>query len=184
MSKLTSSWETSIQQGKYQRKESQFRHWVTAKGETGFKAEAGRYHLYVSLACPWAHRTTIFRALKGLVPLISMSVVHPDMFGQGWTFEHDDDSKALYGTTGDTLNNFTLMREAYAQSDASYQGNITVPVLWDKQQQCIVNNESADIIRMFNSAFDGITGIAQDFYPKALRAQIDEVNAFVYHKHQ
>lgn len=187
MQDINSSWETSISKGKYQRKDSQFRHWITrdgaagASGDAGFKAETGRYHLYVSLACPWAHRTLIFRKLKGLEDMISISVVHPDMFEHGWTFAHDDDTDARYGTTGDTLYDDATLRQRYAQSSNTYTGNITVPVLWDKQQRRIVNNESSEIIRMLNSAFNDLTGNTLDFYPQALRHEIDKINEPIYH---
>ena len=185
--KLKSSWKTSIKDGQYKRAESQFRHWITddgnagVSGESGFKAEADRYHLYVSLACPWAHRTLIFRHLKGLDGLISVSVVHPDMHEKGWHFQHDDHSQQTYATTGDVLYGSNYLSSRYHETVANYKGNITVPVLWDKKQKCIVNNESADIIRMFNSAFDSLTGNQLDYYPEALRPEIDAVNALVYH---
>lgn len=181
MSKVTSNWKSSIKAGSYQRKASQFRQWVSVDGDTGFKAESGRYHLYVSLACPWAHRTLVFRKLKGLVEHISVSVVHPDMHENGWSFLHDDDTSAEYQTTGDSLYQQSFMRDIYHKSAAGYQGNITVPVLWDKQKQVIVSNESADIIRMFNSEFNHITGNDLDFYPEHLQQDIDEVNELVYH---
>ena len=185
---LKSSWKTSIKDGEYKRRESQFRHWITAdgkagvSGEEGFRAEADRYHLYVSLACPWAHRTLIFRHIKSLENIISVSVVHPDMHQQGWSFKHDDESRSAYGTTGDTLYGSDYLSSRYHESDADYQGNITVPVLWDKKRKCIVNNESAEIIRMLNSAFDSITGNHLDFYPKNLRPEIEAINELVYHK--
>lgn len=185
---IKSSWKTSINDGQYKRRESQFRNWITAdgeagaSGEAGFNAEAGRYHLYVSLACPWAHRTLIFRHLKGLENLISVSVVHPDMHEHGWHFKHDDQSQADYATTGDTLYGSDYLSRRYHESEAGYRGNITVPVLWDKTRKCIVNNESEEIIRMLNSAFDSITGNSLDFYPKTLRRDIHSINELVYHK--
>lgn len=188
METVKSNWKSSIKSGEYKRKDSQFRHWITPDGsagptgEAGFKAEAGRYHLFVSLACPWAHRTLIFRELKGLTDIISVSVVHPDMHEQGWSFKHDDESQNLYGTTGDTLAGYDYLAQKYYQSQPDYYGNITVPVLWDKQQNVIVNNESADIIRMLNQAFNGLTGNTLDYYPQALRSEIDEINELVYHK--
>jgi putative glutathione S-transferase len=188
MSKLQSNWKSSIDNGEYRRKGSQFRHWITAdgsagpSGDAGFKAQAERYHLYVSLACPWAHRSLIFRQLKGLGQLITVSVVHPDMHDKGWSFKHDEASAALYGTTGDTLYDADHMSEHYFSQTDTYQGNITVPVLWDKQNKVIVNNESSEIIRMFNSAFNDITDNQLDFYPEHLRGDIDEVNELVYHK--
>lgn len=181
MTKVSSNWKSSIKAGNYQRKASQFRQWLSADGNTGFKAESGRYHLYVSLACPWAHRTLVFRQLKGLAEHISVSVVHPDMHDKGWSFQHDGSSASEYQTTGDTLYDCEFMSEIYHKSDANYQGNITVPVLWDKQKQVIVSNESADIIRMFNSEFNHLTGNTLDFYPEHLQHSIDEVNEWIYH---
>jgi putative glutathione S-transferase len=180
MTKVSSNWKSSIKEGSYQRKTSQFRQWLSADGSTGFKAESGRYHLYVSLACPWAHRTLVFRQLKGLVDHISVSVVHPDMHDKSWSFQHDDSSAAEYETTGDTLYQQEFMLAIYHKSDESYQGNITVPVLWDKQKQVIVSNESADIIRMFNSEFNHLTDNKLDLYPEHLQSNIDEVNDWVY----
>ena len=181
MKKLTSSWKSSINDGQYRRKDSQFRHWISNDDGAQFKAQDDRYHLFVSLACPWAHRTLVVRELKGLQDIISVSVVHPDMHARGWSFAHDDQSAALYGTTGDDLYAKQYMYEHYFSQDADYQGNITVPVLWDKQQQVIVNNESSEIIRMLNTAFNEITGNNLDLYPPNLRADIDEINDFVYH---
>lgn len=181
MTAVKSNWNSSIKNGEYKRKDSQFRNQITADGSSGFKAEADRYHLYVSLACPWAHRTLIFRTLKGLEDLITVSVVHPDMHQKGWSFSHDEESAALYGTTGDTLYNSDHMLARYIQSAPDYAGNITVPVLWDKKQQIIVNNESAEIIRMLNTEFNHLTGNQADFYPEALQTDIDIVNELVYH---
>ena len=182
MTKVSSNWKSSIKaDGNYRRKASQFRQWVTADGSTGFKAESGRYHLYVSLACPWAHRTLVFRTLKGLTEHISVSVVHPDMHDKGWSFQHDESSAAEYQTTGDSLYGNEYMLAIYLKSASSYQGNVTVPVLWDKKSQRIVSNESADIIRMFNSEFNHLTGNTVDFYPEHLQHSIDEVNEWVYH---
>lgn len=166
--------------GRFERSQSQFRNWITADGsagstgKTGFKAEAGRYHLYVSLACPWAHRTLIFRRLKGLEKMIDVSVVHWFMAEHGWTFQQGP------GVVADPLFNAEYMHQIYTQADPHYSGRVTVPVLWDKQQQTIVSNESADIIRMFNSAFDGIGALAGDYYPDHLCSEIDTVNARVY----
>lgn len=174
-------YDTKATGGAFKRTTAGFRNWVTADGSAGpsgvggFKAEAGRYHLYVSLACPWAHRTLIFRALKGLEDLIEVSVVHPDMLGDGWTFEGDD-----HGATGDRQFGLPFMRDIYTRADPTVSGRVTVPVLWDKTQGTIVSNESAEIIRMFNSAFDGLTGNTLDFYPTALREEIERVNARVY----
>ena len=175
-------YDTESSQGKFNREQAQLRNWVTADGSAGpsgrggFKAESNRYHLYVSLACPWAHRTLIFRTLKGLEPHISVSVVSPDMLSQGWTFD-----KAQH-SSGDLLFGFDYMHQIYTKNQADYTGRVTVPVLWDKQQNCIVSNESAEIIRMFNSAFNDLTGNDLDFYPEHLQADIDEINEQVYHK--
>ncbi len=178
----SSEWyDTSKTGGAFKRDTSRFRNWVTAdgsagpSGEGGFKAEAGRYHLYVSYACPWAHRTLIFRALKGLEDMIDVSAVHPDMLTDGWTFDTDFD-----GATGDKLFGSDYMRDIYTRADPQISGRVTVPVLWDKAQGKIVSNESAEIIRMLNSAFDGLTGNTDDYYPENLRAQIDDVNARIY----
>lgn len=167
--------------GAFERQESRFRNWVTADGSAGptgdggFKAESGRYHLYVSLACPWAHRTLIFRALKSLEDHISVAVVHPLMGEDGWTFETDVD-----GATGDRLLGKSLLREVYLEADPNATTRVTVPVLWDKKTKTIVSNESSEIIRMFNSAFDGITGNTLDFRPEELAPEIDIVNDRVY----
>ena len=163
--------------GKFNRPDSEFRNWITPNSESEFKAEVNRYHLYVSLACPWAHRTLIFRQLKSLENIISVSVVHPDMASNDWLFTHNDQSKTLFGTTGDTLYGKNSLRQVYPDE---YSGIITVPVLWDKKQQCIVNNESSEIIRMFNSAFNDLTGNSLDFYPENLRPYIDKINSWVY----
>ena len=144
-------------------------------GSGGFKAEPGRYHLYVSLACPWAHRTLIFRALKKLEDFISVSVVHPLMREQGWTFDTD-----FNDATGDTLLGKQYLHGIYTASDPKYSGRVTVPVLWDKHTGTIVSNESSEIIRMFNSAFDTIGAAEGDYYPQALRAEIDAINATIY----
>ena len=166
--------------GHFIRPATQFRNWVTAdgsagpSGEGGFKAESGRFHLYVSLACPWAHRTIIFRKLKGLENVISMSIVSPDMLQDGWTFD------TATGSTGDEINGKSKLSEIYLLADPKYSGRVSVPVLWDKQRKTIVNNESAEIIRMLNSAFDALTNIHTDYYPEPLRAEIDRVNEQVY----
>ena len=173
-------YDTDATQGRFVRTEAQYRNWITADGSAGptgdggFQAEAGRYHLYVSLACPWAHRTLIFRALKGLEDMISVSVVNPLMREHGWTFDPDA------GVIADPLNDADYMHQVYTANDPDYSGRVTVPVLWDKQQQRIVNNESAEIIRMLNSAFDSIGAKPGDYYPEALRTQIDEINERVY----
>jgi putative glutathione S-transferase len=186
MSSVKSNWNSSIKNGEYQRKASQFRHWITRdgsqgpSGQAGFKAQADRYHLYVSLACPWAHRTLIFRQLKGLQDLITVSVVHPDMHDKGWSFNHDEESAKLYGTTGDCLYQDNFIAEKYLAQDPNYSGVNSVPILWDKKTKVIVNNESSEIIRMFNSAFNDITGNTIDLYPEHLRDKIDAVNELVY----
>jgi glutathionyl-hydroquinone reductase len=174
-------YDTKSTGGKFVRKDAAFRNFVTAdgaagsSGQGGFKAESGRYHLYVSYACPWAHRTIIFRALKGLEDHIGVSAVHPLMLEHGWTFEPTDD-----GSNGDALFASQYMHQIYTRADPHYSGRVTVPVLWDKERGTIVSNESSEIIRMFNSAFDGITGNTLDFYPQALRSEIDTINAAVY----
>jgi putative glutathione S-transferase len=174
-------YDTKSTGGAFQRQESQFRNWVTPDGSAGptgtggFKAESGRYHLYVSHACPWANRALIFRSLKGLEDHIGVSAVHPDMLGDGWTFD-----TAFPGATGDTLFGSTYVREIYQRADPKVTTRVTVPVLWDTETNTIVSNESAEIIRMFNSAFNGVTGNTDDYYPKALRPRIDEINARVY----
>jgi glutathionyl-hydroquinone reductase len=174
-------YDTKSTNGKFVRKDAAFRNFVTADGSAGptgkggFKAEAGRYHLYVSLACPWAHRTLIFRKLKGLEDVIGVSVVHPLMLENGWTFETTDN-----GSNGDALFGSQFMHQIYTRADAAYTGRVTVPVLWDKETGTIVSNESSEIIRMFNSAFVGITGNTADYYPQALHGEIDAVNAAVY----
>lgn len=173
--------------GEFIRTTSGFRHWVTAdgaagpSGEGGFKAEAGRYHLYISHACPWAHRAMIYRALKGLAEVITVSVVHPLMPATSWQFGD------YPGSTPDHVNSAATMEQVYHIADASFDGVVTVPVLWDKQRKTIVNNESSEIIRMFNTAFDGLEELAVgyadvDFYPAALRAEIDEINEVIYEK--
>ena len=173
-------YDTKSTDGRFERSKAQFRNWVTADGSAGptgkggFRAEAGRYHLYVSLACPWAHRTLIFRKLKGLEGLISLSIVDPLMLENGWAF-HDRE-----GATVDHLFGSDYLYQIYLKADPAYSGRVTVPVLWDKQTGTIVSNESADIIRMFNSAFDGLTGSTLDLSPIALREEIDALNARVY----
>ena len=142
-------------------------------GSGGFKAEAGRYHLYVSYACPWAHRTLIFRAIKGLEDMISLSVVHWFMGESGWTFKETEHP--------DTVNQAQFMHQVYTAAKRDYTGRVTVPALWDKRQGTIVSNESSEIIRMFNSAFDGVGAAPGDYYPEALRQEIDPVNERVYH---
>jgi putative glutathione S-transferase len=166
--------------GAFVRKDSQFRHWITPdgtpgpSGEGGFKAEAGRYHLHVSLACPWAHRALIFRSLKGLEGMISLSVTHWLMGDQGWSFEPGP------GVVKDPILGARHLHELYVAADPRYTGRVTVPLLWDKASGRIVNNESAEIIRMLNGAFDGLGARPGDFYPAALRPEIDALNARIY----
>jgi putative glutathione S-transferase len=173
-------WYESSKDGAFQREQAQRRNWLTTDGKPGptgvggFAAEAGRYHLYVSLACPWAHRTLILRKLKGLESLIDVSVVSWLMLENGWTFDRN------LGSTGDKLDHFNFMHQRYTADTADYTGRVTVPVLWDKQQNRIVNNESAEIIRMFNGAFDDLTGNDLDFYPAPLRGEIDALNERIY----
>lgn len=166
--------------GAFQRPQTRFRNYITPDGspgptgEGGFPAEAGRYHLYVSLACPWAHRTIIFRKLKKLENVISMSVVAPLYGPRGWEFRED------VGTIPDTANGRHHLAEIYLLADPRYTGRVSVPVLWDTQRKTIVNNESAEIIRMFNSAFDGFTNDHADYYPERLRGEIDAINTRIY----
>lgn len=173
-------YDTKATGGRFVRKDSSFRDGVTAdgtpirEGGRSFAAEAGRYHLYVSLACPWAHRTLIVRALKGLEAMIDVSVVNWLMLDRGWTFD------PAPGVVPDTVNHARNLYEVYVKADPHYTGRVTVPILWDKQTGSIVNNESSEIIRMFNSAFDGLGALPGDFYPEALREEIDAVNARVY----
>jgi putative glutathione S-transferase len=178
---FTQWYDTKKTGGKFERSQAGFRNWVTADGSPGpsgtggFKAEAGRYHLYVSLACPWAHRTLIFRKLKDLEPLIDVSVVSPKMPDEtGWSFD------TATGSTGDALFGKELLWQLYTQAVPDFSGRVTVPVLWDKQTGTIVSNESSEIIRMFNAAFNELTGNTDDYYPEALRATIDPINARVY----
>src|SRR5215469_582304 len=180
------SWyDTSKTEGRFVRADAAFRNWVTPTGEPGpngsggFKAEPGRYHLYISLACPWAHRTLIFRKLKRLEQVISTSVVDPIMASNGWTFMAPDGS--LYpGSTSDSANGVRYLYEVYRLARSDYTGRVTVPVLWDKHRNTIVNNESAEIIRMLNSAFDEWGSRDIDFLPAHLRTRVDEINAYVY----
>ena len=175
-------YDTKATGGEFKRSDAVFRNWITTDGSAGssgvggFKAEAGRYHLYVSLACPWAHRTLIYRELKGLQKMIGVSIVSPHMLEQGWTF-HADHSDDL---VGDPLYGFNYAHELYTKAMAAYTGRVTVPILWDKQQGTIVSNESAEIIRMFNSAFDSIGAKTLDLYPEALQDDIDNWNDFIY----
>lgn len=174
-------YDTDATGGAFKRQASNFRNWVTAdgkagrSGEGGFLAQAGRYHLYVSLACPWAHRTLIMRRLKGLEHLISVSVVHPLMFEHGWTFATN-----FAGSTGDALYQADFLYQLYQKAQPNYTGRVTVPVLWDKAQSIIVNNESEEIMRMFNSAFDNVGALAGDYYPLPLQPEINALNEWIY----
>jgi putative glutathione S-transferase len=173
-------YDTKASKGRFIRTEAQFRNWITADGSPGpsgsggFKAEPGRYHLYVSLACPWANRTLIFRKLKGLEDMISISVVNPLMAEHGWTFDDDD------GVIPDPIHQAKYLYEIYQAADPHYSGRVTVPLLWDKHQNKPVNNESAEIIRMFNSAFDQVGASPGDYYPEDLRSEIDPLNQRIY----
>jgi putative glutathione S-transferase len=173
-------YDTRKSGGRFERAESSFRNWITPDGSAGptgtagFRAEPGRYHLYVSHACPWANRTMIFRALKGLEPMIGVSVTHWLMAENGWTFAPGD------GVMPDTVNGVSYLHQLYTLANATYSGRATVPVLWDKQRSTIVNNESSEIIRMLNSAFDGIGAKPGDYYPVPLRDEIDRLNARIY----
>ena len=161
-------YDTDNNGGEFKRQDSRFRSWLSVDGESGFKAEKGRYHLYVSLACPWAHRTLIFRTLKQVEDYIDVTVVDPIMLENGW--EMND---ALYG--------FDYLYQLYLKADAHYEGRVTVPVLWDKKTETIVSNESSEIIRMFNTAFNHLTGNEDDYYPAPLRDEIDTLNERIYH---
>lgn len=173
-------YDTKSTGGRFVRQNSQFRDWVTAdgrpgpNGENGYPAEVGRYHLYVSLACPWAHRTLIMRALKGLEDMVSVSVVNPLMREHGWTFEEGE------GVIPDPILNADYLYQIYNHADPKFTGRVTVPVLYDKKRDTIVNNESSEIMRMLNTAFDDLGAQAGDYYPEDLRDEIDEVNDFVY----
>lgn len=174
-------YDTKNSGGAFVRSTSGFRNWVTPdgspgpSGDGGFTPDSGRYHLYVSYACPWAHRTLIFRTLKGLEPHIGVSVVHPDMLSDGWTFD-----TGFPGATGDTLSNAAFLRDVYTRVDPSVSGRVTVPILFDTQKNRIVSNESSEIIRMFNSAFDGLTGNTDDYWPADLREAMAPVNDRIY----
>ncbi|MDR3473834.1 MAG: glutathione S-transferase family protein [Devosia sp.] len=180
--KWTTQWyDTKTSGGRFVRAQSGFRNWVTPdgspgpSGEGGFAAAAGRYHLYVSYACPWAHRTLVLRRLKNLEHLISVSVTDAKMPDEtGWSFT------GTSWSTGDQLNHQDYLWQIYALASPDYTGRVTVPVLWDKQRQTIVSNESSEIIRMFNSAFNALTGNEEDYYPPELRGAIDAINARVY----
>ncbi len=177
----TAWYDTKSTGGAFRRKAASFRSWITPDGSPGptgtggFAAASGRYHLFVSLACPWAHRTLIFRALKGLQNHIGVSTVHPDMMADGWTFATD-----FPGATGDQLFNLPFLRDIYLKADPKVSTRVTVPVLWDTATNTIVSNESSEIIRMFNSAFDGLTGNTADYWPEDLRDAIEPINARIY----
>ncbi|MFK5892628.1 MAG: glutathione S-transferase family protein [Pseudomonadota bacterium] len=177
---LVDNWlERENDEGEFKRMASTFRHWVTKDGQAGitgiegFNAEPGRYHLYVSDACPWAHRTVIFRKLKKLENIISLSIVEPDMLEQGWTF-------SAQGQYIDHMYAYQYMHQIYTRADKQFTGQITVPVLWDKKLNTIVNNESSEIIRMLNSAFNDFTDVQTDYYPETQQEEIDEINQRIY----
>ena len=173
-------YDTESSGGRFEREDAGFRNWVTVdgsagpSGKNGFKAEANRYHLYVSLACPWANRTTIYRQLKGLEDIISISTVHPFMGDKGWTFAEGT------GVIADPIVNASYLYEIYTAARPDYTGRVTVPILWDKKNNTIVSNESSEIIRMLNSAFDEVGAVAVDFLPSEYITEIDDINAFVY----
>jgi putative glutathione S-transferase len=173
-------YDTTASKGRFVRSESQFRNWVTPdgapgpSGRGGFRAERGRYHLYVAFACPWAHRTLILRKLKGLEEMIGVSAVNSYMGADGWIFAPGPE------TIADSVNRVGKLYELYTLADAKYSGRATIPILWDKHERTIVSNESAEIVRMFNSAFDRVGANHNDYYPVELRAEIDELNAFIY----
>ncbi|SMF05857.1 putative glutathione S-transferase [Alteromonadaceae bacterium Bs31] len=173
-------YDTKASKGRFERSKSQFRHWISADGSAGpsgkggFKAEADRYHLYVSLACPWANRALIFRKLKGLEKFISVSVVHWHMAEEGWTFQPGQ------GVIPDPVFRARALHQVYTAADPHYSGRVTVPVLWDKKNNTMVSNESSEIIRMLNCAFDDIGALAGDYYPEELRTEIDSLNERIY----
>jgi glutathionyl-hydroquinone reductase len=167
-------YDTTSTGGSFVRSKTSFRNWVTRNGSSGFKAETGRYHLYLSLACPWACRTLIIRKLKKLEDVVSISIVDPVMGKDGWVFSNGP------GCIPDTENGFSYLHQVYTASEPDYTGRVTVPVLFDKKTRTIVNNESAEIIRMLNAEFDELGDASVDFYPVALRAEIDRINVFVY----
>jgi len=178
----TDRWyDTAASGGEFRRETARFRNWITPdgrpgpSGEGGFAAESGRYHLYVSYACPWAHRVLIARVLKGLEPHIGVSVVHPDMLAHGWEFRTDFD-----GATGDRLHGHAFLHQVYTQAVSEASGRVTVPVLWDRATGTIVSNESSEILRMFDSAFVAVAGEGPQLWPEDLRAAIEPVNARIY----
>lgn len=174
-------YDTGSTGGRFVRKQSSFRNWVTPDGsagptgKSGFKAEPGRYHLYVSLACPWAHRTLIVRANKGLEEAISLSVVHWFMADKGWTFQEGP------GVIPDPINHVDYLHQVYTRAKSDFSGRVTVPILWDKETDTIVSNESSEIMRMLGTAFDKAGALPGDDYPAALRPEIDKVNERIYH---
>lgn len=174
-------YDTSSTGGKFVRKDASFRSWITADGSAGptgvagYSAESGRYHLYVSLACPWAHRTLIFRELKNLQDHITVDYVHPDMLDKGWTFDMDGPAQ------GDSLFGSNYAHQIYTKADPNVTTRVTVPILWDKKTNTIVSNESSEIIRMFNSAFNELTGNTDDYWPEEMRDSIEQVNERIYH---
>jgi putative glutathione S-transferase len=175
-------YDTATSGGRFARSESQFRNWVTVDGKAGptgkagFKAETNRYHLYLSHACPWAHRTAIMRSIKGLEEIISVSFVSPIMLADGWTYDKET------GSTGDSLFGFGFHHQVYTKADPTYTGRVTVPVLWDKVKNTIVSNESSDIIRMLNNAFNETGATDGDYWPEDIRDEIEVINARVYHE--
>jgi putative glutathione S-transferase len=174
-------YDTESHGGQFEREPTTLRSWITAdgspgpSGEGGFRAERGRYHLYVSYACPWAHRTIIFRKLKGLEGAISLDVDHPYMGDKGWTFDTN-----FEGSTDDRVNGFDRLADVYLKAVPDFTGRVTTPVLWDKKRETIVSNESSEIIRMLNSAFDAAGATGADYYPKPLRPEIEAINDEVY----
>ena len=173
--KWTDRWyDTESTGGRFERKDSSFRNWIKADGSTDFEPESGRYHLYVSLACPWAHRTVIYRRLKGLEEHITISVVNPIMLENGWTFEEGE------GVIPDTVNNAEFLHQIYTAADPGYTGRVTVPVLWDRSHRTIVNNESSEIIRMLDEEFGQLTGHGPSFRPLDLEKEIDSLNDLIY----
>lgn len=171
----TTQWTEHDQNGQFQRMSTQFRHWITADATSGFKAEHGRYHLYISLGCPWAHRTAISWKLKGLETMVGLSIVDPIISEQGWQFSD------YSGCIRDTVNQADYLWQVYVKSDPVYTGRVTVPVLWDKRTNQIINNESRQIIQMFNSAFNELGANSIDFYPAALQQEIDRILDEIYH---
>jgi putative glutathione S-transferase len=173
--KWTDKWyDTKSTGGRFKRQESTFRNWIRADGSTDFQPESGRYHLYVSLACPWAHRTLIYRRLKGLEEHITISVVNPFMLENGWTFEEGN------GVIPDTVNGAEYLHQIYTAAKAGYTGRVTVPVLWDRSHRTIVSNESSEIIRMFDEEFGQLTGHKPSFRPLSLVDEIDPLNDRIY----